>query len=158
MWLFSPFQSRLTVSNKSHLLSADITLCPVLSSTVRGGLRAHQGRQLQEKSGSGRGGGPDRHSGHRWSGGLCCHQGQLLPQRGGVSPGLLHYRAGVLQCHCGVQVQTHQNSWESGALSHLRRKQGANSSASGGWGGAERWAVSTGPFCGGCHATCTVCF
>lgn len=77
-----------------------------------------------------------------------------------------------------------QNNWESGALSGVVHQGGledltrsrTSSTASrcetvficeenrgpilvlAGAGGAERWAVSTGPFCGGCPATCTVCF
>jgi len=76
----------------------------IFSPPVCGGLRAHQGRQLQEEGGSGWGGGPDRHSGHSRPGGLRCHQGQLFPQRGGLPAGVLHHRARVLLGHCGVQV------------------------------------------------------
>ncbi len=102
LMLYCCFKHVNTTCSKSYT-SKSPKKC-IFSTPVCGGLRADQGRQLQEEGGSGWGGGPDRHSGHCRPGGLRCHQGQLFSQRGGLPASLLHHRAWVLHCHCGVQV------------------------------------------------------
>ena len=80
-----------------------------MSPPVCGGLRAHQGGQLQEEGGGGRAGGAGGHPGHGGPGGLRRHPGQLLPQRGGLPVRLLHHRARVPRRRCGLEVLSSQS-------------------------------------------------
>ena len=91
-------------TNMLRITSTPYNLKSQCGLLVCGGLRAHQGGQLQEEGGAGWGGGPDRHPGHGGPGGLRRHQGQLLPQRRGLPLRLLHHRAGVVRRHRGLQV------------------------------------------------------
>lgn len=97
--------SRHYISHEHLAVSACCSHNPFSLLPVRGGLRAHQGRQLQEEGGAGRRGRADRHPGHGGSGGLRRHQRQLLPQRRRIPAGLLHHRARVLHSHRRAQVR-----------------------------------------------------